>query len=196
MTDVVAVDGGVTAPDGFLAGAASAGLRSTPADDLALLVVADGAGSAAATFTTNRFRAAPVLASRSRRDGGDPDVVAATPVARDLSERRETDVAAVRCDTDTVDPSATDDCDAPATLRAGPENGKRVVPDRNPIRPPPLADDRVQRILLGREVDSRHAEDAELGDRLVPAIQARLLGRVVEEPLEHVEAAGQAEVVR
>ncbi|MEO8511288.1 MAG: bifunctional glutamate N-acetyltransferase/amino-acid acetyltransferase ArgJ [Chloroflexota bacterium] len=61
MTDVVAIEGGVTAPDGFLAGAASAGLRSTPANDLALLVVADGAGSAAATFTTNRFRAAPVL---------------------------------------------------------------------------------------------------------------------------------------
>lgn len=71
MTDVVAMDGGVTAPVGFVAGAAIAGLRSTPTPDLALIALADGAGSAAATFTTNRFRAAPVLvAEEALAEGG------------------------------------------------------------------------------------------------------------------------------
>lgn len=72
MTDAVAaIEGGVTAPKGFVAGATSAGLRSTPTPDLALLAVADGAGSAAATFTTNRFRAAPVLvAEQALAEGG------------------------------------------------------------------------------------------------------------------------------
>ncbi|HEX2222032.1 MAG TPA: bifunctional glutamate N-acetyltransferase/amino-acid acetyltransferase ArgJ [Candidatus Limnocylindria bacterium] len=54
------VPGGVTAAHGLLAGSTTAGLRSRPTPDLALLAV-DGAGaSAAGVFTTNRFRAAPV----------------------------------------------------------------------------------------------------------------------------------------
>ena len=54
------VPGGVTAARGFVAGAATAGLRSHPAPDVALIAV-DGTASAAGVFTTNRFRAAPVL---------------------------------------------------------------------------------------------------------------------------------------
>ncbi len=62
------IDGGVTTPRGFSAASARAGLRSGPGDDIALIVSEDGAVPAAATFTTNRVRAAPVLlASRSLR---------------------------------------------------------------------------------------------------------------------------------
>lgn len=63
--------GGVTTPRGFRAAATRAGLRSGPGDDLALIVSELGAVPAAATFTTNRVRAAPVLlASRSLRTSG------------------------------------------------------------------------------------------------------------------------------
>jgi glutamate N-acetyltransferase/amino-acid N-acetyltransferase len=59
-------DAAVTAPPlprGFTAGNASAGIKSTGAPDLAMLRCPNGA-VAAAMFTTNRFAAAPVLASR------------------------------------------------------------------------------------------------------------------------------------
>jgi glutamate N-acetyltransferase/amino-acid N-acetyltransferase len=52
---------GVTVPFGFLVGAGEAGLRDAGGDDLVLLVAESGPASAAATLTTNRFRAAPVL---------------------------------------------------------------------------------------------------------------------------------------
>jgi glutamate N-acetyltransferase/amino-acid N-acetyltransferase len=50
-------------PRGFTAACASAGIKSTGAPDLAMLRCPSGA-VAAAMFTTNRFAAAPVLASR------------------------------------------------------------------------------------------------------------------------------------
>jgi glutamate N-acetyltransferase/amino-acid N-acetyltransferase len=60
-----AVAGGVTAARGFSAGAARAGLRSHGSgDDLALIVSEAGPVPAAATFTTNRLVAAPVVLSR------------------------------------------------------------------------------------------------------------------------------------
>ncbi len=55
------VRGGVTSPGGIEAAAVRAGVRSLPGLDLALLRVSDGPGTAAAVFTTNRFKAAPVL---------------------------------------------------------------------------------------------------------------------------------------
>lgn len=58
------VRGGITAPRGIKVASATAGLRETvAAPDLVLITVADGAASAAGVFTTNRFRAAPVLLS-------------------------------------------------------------------------------------------------------------------------------------
>ena len=51
---------GVTAPRGFLVGAGSAGLREHGGDDLVLLTTDGAPASAAATLTTNQFRAAPV----------------------------------------------------------------------------------------------------------------------------------------
>jgi len=61
---VTEIRGGVTTPGGFVAGSGTAGLRSKPLPDLALLAVEDGPGSAAAVFTTNRFAAAPIVLAR------------------------------------------------------------------------------------------------------------------------------------
>ena len=65
------IRGGVTAPRGFVATAARAGLRSGAGPDLAILISETGPVPAAATFTRNRLRAAPVeLAMRSLRASG------------------------------------------------------------------------------------------------------------------------------
>lgn len=65
------IRGGVTAPRGFAAASARAGLRSGPGPDVALLVSEHGLASAAATFTRSRLRAAPVeLSMRSLRASG------------------------------------------------------------------------------------------------------------------------------
>ena len=65
------IAGGVTAPKGFRVAATRAGLRSGPGPDLALIVSEGGPIPAAATFTTNRLRAAPVeLSMRSLRASG------------------------------------------------------------------------------------------------------------------------------
>lgn len=65
---VRAIPGGVTAARGFQASAARAGLRSGPGPDVALIVSERGPVPAAATFTLNRVRAAPVeVAMRSLR---------------------------------------------------------------------------------------------------------------------------------
>jgi len=55
----------VTAPEGFVAGGAACGLKSTGAPDLSLVATADGRPvPAAAVFTTNKATAAPVNVSR------------------------------------------------------------------------------------------------------------------------------------
>lgn len=65
------IEGGVTAPAGFRAAAGRAGLRAAAGPDLMLLVSETGPVPAAATFTRNRLRAAPVeLSMRSLRASG------------------------------------------------------------------------------------------------------------------------------
>jgi glutamate N-acetyltransferase / amino-acid N-acetyltransferase len=60
--------GGVTTPSGFRVAVARAGLRSGTGPDVALIVSEQGPVPAAATFTKNRMRAAPVeLSMRSLR---------------------------------------------------------------------------------------------------------------------------------
>ncbi len=67
------LDGGVTAPRGFLAGAVYAGLQLPAPDqrDLGALL-ADRPCAAAARFTRNRVVAAPVVLSRARIQEGGP----------------------------------------------------------------------------------------------------------------------------
>ena len=66
------IAGGITAAQGFRAAATRAGLQSGPGDDLALILTDRGPVAAAATFTTNRLVAAPVVLSRRalRASGG------------------------------------------------------------------------------------------------------------------------------
>ncbi|MFY9330708.1 MAG: bifunctional glutamate N-acetyltransferase/amino-acid acetyltransferase ArgJ [Candidatus Nanopelagicales bacterium] len=54
----------VTSPRGFLAAGVSAGIKSSGARDVAVIVNAGVSAVAAAVFTSNRFAAAPVLWSR------------------------------------------------------------------------------------------------------------------------------------
>jgi glutamate N-acetyltransferase / amino-acid N-acetyltransferase len=62
------VSGGVTVPAGFRVASGRAGLRSGPGPDVMLLVSDRGPVPAAATFTRNRLRAAPVeIGQRSLR---------------------------------------------------------------------------------------------------------------------------------
>jgi glutamate N-acetyltransferase/amino-acid N-acetyltransferase len=58
----VSVDGGITAPAGFLAAGVAAGIKRAGLD--VALVVSDRPATAAALFTTNLATAAPVLVSR------------------------------------------------------------------------------------------------------------------------------------
>jgi glutamate N-acetyltransferase/amino-acid N-acetyltransferase len=60
----------VTSPQGFRAAGVAAGLKSTGAADVALVVNDGPDDAAAAVFTTNRFPAAPVLWSRPVLEGG------------------------------------------------------------------------------------------------------------------------------
>lgn len=65
------IDGGITAPQGFRAAGLHCGIKASGAADLAL-VVSDLPASAAAVFTLNLAKAAPVLVSQDQlaRSGG------------------------------------------------------------------------------------------------------------------------------
>ncbi len=63
MTDFARIDGGVTAPAGFTTAGVAAGIKTSGALDLAL-IVSDRAAVAAGVFTTNKAVAAPVIVSR------------------------------------------------------------------------------------------------------------------------------------
>lgn len=65
------VDGGVTFPAGFTAGAVYAGIKTPGPDKLDLAILAsDRPAVVAGIFTTNAFCAAPVVVSRERVAGG------------------------------------------------------------------------------------------------------------------------------
>ena len=62
-------DGGVTTPQGFVAGAMACGIKPSGKPDLAL-VASRTAAAVAGVFTTNRVKAAPVLLSQQRAASG------------------------------------------------------------------------------------------------------------------------------
>ncbi len=68
---VAAIDGGITTPAGFRAAGVAAGIKASGALDLTL-IVADAPAAAAALFTTNQVKAAPVQVSQEQlaRSGG------------------------------------------------------------------------------------------------------------------------------
>ncbi len=65
MYEIKKVGGGVCAPEGFFAGAVSAGLRPNGADDVAF-IYADTLCETAAAFTTNKMTAAPIRHYRAK----------------------------------------------------------------------------------------------------------------------------------
>ena len=64
MSDIQKIKGGVCAPEGFLAGATGCGIKNgeVTRDDIAV-VFSEAPSHSAATFTTNKVKAAPVLVS-------------------------------------------------------------------------------------------------------------------------------------
>jgi glutamate N-acetyltransferase/amino-acid N-acetyltransferase len=68
-SDFSKISGSVTAPRGFRAAGISAGIKKTAKPDLAL-IVSDTPAVAAATFTTNQVKAAPVRLSMKHIGGG------------------------------------------------------------------------------------------------------------------------------
>lgn len=60
---ITAIQGGITAPEGFRASGIACGIKASGKPDLAL-IVADDAVSAAAVFTTNQAKAAPIVVSQ------------------------------------------------------------------------------------------------------------------------------------
>src|SRR5919108_458002 len=63
------IDGGVTAPQGFVAGAMACGIKPSGKPDLAL-VASRTAAAVAGVFTTNRVQAAPGILSQQRATAG------------------------------------------------------------------------------------------------------------------------------
>jgi glutamate N-acetyltransferase/amino-acid N-acetyltransferase len=71
------IDGGITAVPGILAAGIHAGIKATPARDLAL-VYSSTPATAAGVFTTNRIVGAPVKVSRERLKGGVAQAIVAS----------------------------------------------------------------------------------------------------------------------
>jgi glutamate N-acetyltransferase/amino-acid N-acetyltransferase len=70
-------EGGITAVPGILAAGAHAGIKATPARDLAL-VYSSTPATAAGVFTTNRIQGAPVKVSRERLRSGVAQAIVAS----------------------------------------------------------------------------------------------------------------------
>ena len=139
-------------------------------------------------------RPAAVLAARRRRQRGEPDVVAAAPVAGDRAERGEAHVAAVGADADAVDARAAHDRDAPAALGAGAQDRERVVADAQASAQPRRRPRRAARSSsTGRSspASSRWPTSA----RASPSSPARARASRVQ-LLEQLERAVEPEVVR
>ena len=143
-----------------------------------------------------RRRAAAVLGARRRRERSEPEVETAAPVAADRPERGETRLPAVGCDADAVDPGPADDGHSPAALGARTEDGEGVVADAESCRPAALPGRGTERLLLRREVDAREQELGDLGEGGRVPVEARVRGGLVEEVVDHRDAAVEAEVVR
>lgn len=76
VLDYTPVEGGVTAPGGFLAGAACAAIKRRDREDVAVLY-SQVPAAAAGVFTANRVKAAPVLLSMERLSSGRAQAVVA-----------------------------------------------------------------------------------------------------------------------
>jgi glutamate N-acetyltransferase/amino-acid N-acetyltransferase len=69
-SDLPAVERKAVLPAGFVAGAATCGIKASGRPDLAIVATSDGPAAAAAVFTTNTFAAAPVRLSKRHLGAG------------------------------------------------------------------------------------------------------------------------------
>lgn len=69
MNNYKLIEGGVTAPKGFLAAGISAGIKKTEVLDMAM-IVSECMANSAGCFTTNAYKAAPVLVSMKHMEDG------------------------------------------------------------------------------------------------------------------------------
>ena len=67
---IIKIDGGVTAPKGFLAAGFNAYIKNTPKDDMAM-VYSSVPAAAAGVYTSNLVKAAPVIWDRERTESGE-----------------------------------------------------------------------------------------------------------------------------
>ena len=77
MADIQWLDGGITAVPGILAAGITAGIKPSGKKDLALIYSSSPA-RAAAVFTTNQVKGAPVLVSRDHVKGGQAQAIVAS----------------------------------------------------------------------------------------------------------------------
>ena len=77
MADIQWLDGGITAVPGILAAGVTAGIKPSGKKDLALIYSSSPA-RAAAVFTTNQVKGAPVLVSRDHVKGGQAQAIVAS----------------------------------------------------------------------------------------------------------------------
>ena len=85
------IKGGITTPQGFSAGGIAAGIKQSGKSDLAL-IVSDVPAIAAAVFTNNQFKAAPILVSQQQIKSGLCQAIIANagrtnPTTANLSEK-------------------------------------------------------------------------------------------------------------
>src|SRR5216117_2208563 len=77
MTDMQWLDGGITAVPGILAGGVAAGIKPSGKKDLAL-VYSSAPARAAAVFTSNQVKGAPVIVSMEHARGGVAQAIVAS----------------------------------------------------------------------------------------------------------------------
>ena len=80
MSDFQWLDGGITAVPGILAAGITAGIKPSGKKDLALIYSSSPA-RAAAVFTTNQVKGAPVQVSRDHIKGGQAQAIATQRMA-------------------------------------------------------------------------------------------------------------------
>jgi hypothetical protein len=142
-----------------------------------------------------RPRPAAVLASQGRPDRGHADVGAAAPVARQLPEGREPDLAAVGGDPDAVDARPQHHPDPPRPFAAGPEHGEDVVVEQHPAGPAAAGHGRPQGLVVGRQVETGQAPHPDLGQGPFAGLQAGAVAGGRDQLLQGVHGRRHAEVV-
>src|SRR5439155_3216940 len=109
------------------------------------------------------------------------DVVAAAPVPCEVAEGREAHMLSVGRHADAIHAGAAGHCDAPAALRAGTQDGERVVSDTRLDRPTARLERGARDVLLLREVQA--------GEHDLRELDAAVETGLVDEILQRVDAA-------